>query len=238
MTKPFLFISDFDGTLSEKDFFHVIIDRYFREDSERLYADWDNKVTTDLDYLTRLFRSINRSEAEIDEDIMRIPFDPDAKRVIELVRRAGGDFVVISAGTDYYIKKLFKAYGITGVPIYSNPGVYANRGIQLQPDPDSPYYSSVYGIDKEKVARDLMAGYDTVFFAGDSRPDLEAALIADTVFAKGKLQGLLDEKKHPYIPIKNFSDVATYLKAHGEVMKNGGHRASDRRTDASGCQEG
>ncbi|RYL95882.1 2,3-diketo-5-methylthio-1-phosphopentane phosphatase [Sporolactobacillus sp. THM7-4] len=221
MTKPFLFLSDFDGTLSDKDFFHVIIDNYFQKESEKLYADWDNKVTTDLDYLTRLFQAIDRDEAGIDEDILKIPFDPYAKRVIERVQKAGGDFFVISAGTDYYIKRIFNHYGIHGVKIFSNPGVYENRGIRLNVDPEGKYYSEMYGIDKEKLARDLMADYDTVFFAGDSRPDLKAAMLADTIFAKGKLQGLLDEENRPYVPIENFADVENYLLNHQEVLTNG-----------------
>ncbi|RYM05019.1 2,3-diketo-5-methylthio-1-phosphopentane phosphatase [Sporolactobacillus sp. THM7-7] len=223
MTKRFLFLSDFDGTLSDKDFFHVIIDRYFQKDAEKLYADWDNKVTTDLDYLTRLFQAIDRDEAGIDEDILRIPFDPDAKKVIERVQRAGGDFVVISAGTDYYIKRIFQHYGIQGVKIYSNPGVYSNRGIRLQPDPESRYYSEMYGIDKAKIVRDLMKDYEIVYFAGDSRPDLEAAMLADTAFAKGKLQGLLEAENHPYVPIGGFADIENYLLNEGEATGNGGH---------------
>ncbi|MFX3618982.1 MAG: MtnX-like HAD-IB family phosphatase [Sporolactobacillus sp.] len=220
MTKPFLFLSDFDGTLSNKDFFHVIIDTYFQKDAERLYADWDKKVMTDLAYLSRIFQSIGRDEAGIDEDILHIPFDPDAKKVIEHVQRLGGDFVVISAGTDYYIKKIFDHYGITRVKIYSNPGVYHDRGIHLNIDPSGRYYSEMYGINKQKVAEDLMQSYETVLFAGDSRPDLEAACLADTVFAKGKLQGLLADKRQPYVPITNFAEVEQYLNDHEEVLKN------------------
>lgn len=221
MTKRFLFLSDFDGTLSDKDFFHIIIDRYFQKESEKLYADWDNKVTTDLEYLSRLFASIGQNQAAIDEDVGRIPFDPDAKKVIEHVRRLGGDFVVISAGTDYYIRKIFDRYDISNVRIISNPGEYKDRGIRLNVDPSGHYYSELYGVDKEKVARDLMEGYDKVFFAGDSLPDLKAALLADTIFAKGKLQGLLDEEKRDYVPIRSFADVENYLKSHEEALENG-----------------
>lgn len=221
MTKRFLFLSDFDGTLSEKDFFHVIIDRHFQKESEKLYADWDNKVMTDLEYLSRLFGSIGRDEAGIDEDIDQIPFDPDAKRVIEHVRKLGGDFIVISAGTDYYIKRLFNRYGIRDVPIISNPGEYKDLGIRLNVDPAGRYYSKLYGIDKEKVAHDLMKDYDTVFFAGDSLPDLKAALLADTIFAKGKLQGLLDSENRSYVPISSFADIENYLISHEGALENG-----------------
>ncbi|MDF2911341.1 MAG: 2,3-diketo-5-methylthio-phosphopentane phosphatase [Sporolactobacillus laevolacticus] len=221
MTKSFLFLSDFDGTLTDKDFFHVIIDHHFADQRDKLYDDWDKKVMTDLDYLTRLFKSIDRDQAGIDDDIDAVPFDPYAKKVIDLVKELGGEFVVISAGTDYYIKRIFEKNGIEGVKIYSNPGVYENRGIQLNVDPKGPYYSELYGIDKQKLARDLMKEYDTVFFAGDSLPDLKAAMLADTIFAKGKLQGLLDQEKKDYVAIKSFKDIEDYLATHEEEMANG-----------------
>lgn len=222
MTKRFLFISDFDGTLSDKDFFHVLINRHFADQAEKLYADWDQKVMTDLEYLSRLFSRADRDQQELDEDIDAVPFDPDAKAVIEQVKKLGGDFVVISAGTDYYIKRIFEKQGITGVPVYSNPGVYADRGIQLQVDPNGPYFSELYGIDKQKLAKDLMKDYELVFYAGDSGPDLKAALLTDTIFAKGKLQPLLDQENRDYVAINNFKDVANYLSTHEEAIINGG----------------
>lgn len=222
MTKRFLFLSDFDGTLSEKDFFHVVIDNHFQKESEKLYSDWDRKVMTDLEYLSKLFASIGRDQAGIDEDVDQIPFDPDAKRVIDHVRRLGGDFVVISAGTDYYIKRIFEKYGIHDVRIISNPGVYRDHGIQLNVDPEGPYYSRLYGVDKEKVARDLSKGYEQVFFAGDSLPDLKAALLADTVFAKGKLQGLLDAEKKDYVAISRFAEIDDFLTKNEEALTDGG----------------
>ncbi|MCO7175016.1 MtnX-like HAD-IB family phosphatase [Sporolactobacillus kofuensis] len=221
MTKSFLFLSDFDGTLSDKDFFHVIIDRHFADQRDKLYDDWDKKVMTDLDYLSRLFKSIDRDQVGIDEDIDAVPFDPYAKKVIEHVKALGGAFVVISAGTDYYIKRIFEKQGITDVKIYSNPGVYENRGIQLKPDPNGSYYSELYGIDKQKLARDLMKEYNTVLFAGDSLPDLKAAMLADTIFAKGKLQNLLDQENKEYVAINSFKDVENYLATHEEAIING-----------------
>lgn len=221
MTKSFLFLSDFDGTLSDKDFFHVLIERHYADQQDQLYADWDRKVMTDLEYLSRLFGSLDRDERQIAEDIDAVPFDPDARRVIDWVKEHGGDFVVISAGTDYYIKRIFEKQGITDVKIYSNPGVYENRGIQLKVDPDGPYFSEFYGIDKARLARELMKDYDTVLFAGDSRPDLEAAMLADTIFAKGKLQKLLDQENRRYVPINNFKEVADYLAGQEEVLIHG-----------------
>ncbi|MCI1859226.1 MAG: MtnX-like HAD-IB family phosphatase [Sporolactobacillus sp.] len=218
MKKSFLFISDFDGTLSKKDFYRVLIDRHYQADRARLYADWENKTVTDLEYLSRLFAGIGRDETGIDEEIDYISLDPHAKAVIDHVQRLGGDFVVISAGTDYYIRRVLKKYAIRNVRIFANPGVYANRGIKITADPAGRYYSPMYGIDKAKVTRDLIKDYRTVWFAGDSRPDLEAALLTDVIFAKGQLQGLLNAQKRDYVAIDDFSDIENYLGCHEETL--------------------
>ncbi|MTT31533.1 MtnX-like HAD-IB family phosphatase [Terrilactibacillus sp. BCM23-1] len=218
--KPFLFISDFDGTLTDKDFFHIMIDSYFQDKKEELYKAWDSKQQTDIDFLSHLFQSIGRSEEEIMEDIINIPFDPYAKTFIEKVKDAGGDFVVISAGSDYYIKRLFEHLGIKGVDVYSNEGRFQDNGIQLTVKKDHPHYSEMYGIDKAKVTKDLASkGYEKVYFAGDTAPDLKAALTADVTFAKGKLISLLEDEKHPFIPIKNYKDIHHYFIEEG-VFKN------------------
>lgn len=224
MTRPLLFLSDFDGTLTERDFFHLVIDGYYGpEDARRLYREWDEKVTSDLAFLATLFGGLRVTEAELDRLIARIPLDPHAADVVSRVQAAGGDVAVLSAGCDYYITRLLDHHGIHGVTVYSNPGDYFAGGIRMLRYPDPRYASDVTGIDKGKLTESLRERYETVLFAGDSAPDLGAALRADTTFAKSSLQGLLAEAGRPYVPVDGFGDIARYLDDHTEVMTNGDH---------------
>ncbi|MFL0250055.1 MtnX-like HAD-IB family phosphatase [Clostridium neuense] len=212
--KKFIFVSDFDGTLTEKDFYKIIMEEYLKEDCKKLYNDWINKKIKDIDYLGYVFKNIGRNEEEIFEDIMKISLDPFAKEFIENIKANGGDFAVVSAGTSYYIDRMFENKGIKDVKVYSNKGVFKANGIHFELDKTNEFYSDIYGIDKGKVVKKLKESYDFVFYAGDSEPDLNAALIADVVFAKSSLQKLLEERNKKYFQFENFKEIWDKVKGY------------------------
>ncbi len=217
--KNFAFISDFDGTLTEKDFYKIIMDEYLKDECSEMYKEWRNKRIKDVEYLGYVFKNIRRSEEKIDEDIMKISIDPCAKEFINNIKLSGGDFIVISAGTSYYIDKVFEKNGIDGVEIYSNKGVFKDNGIHFDLDENSDFYSDIYGIDKYKVVKKLKEKYDKVFYAGDSEPDLKPALIADVVFAKGFLVELLEKENKKFIKFESFSEVWEGVQNHLKEWK-------------------
>ena len=139
--KKFAFISDFDGTLTNKDFYKMIIDEYLGEEGKELYKAWRRNEYKDKDFLHKIYSSINRDEDEILEDILKIEWDKNADKVIQKVKEAGGDFIILSAGTSYYIDRLLKEKGLSDIKVYSNPGEYKNRGIHLNIDENNPYTS-------------------------------------------------------------------------------------------------
>jgi 2-hydroxy-3-keto-5-methylthiopentenyl-1-phosphate phosphatase len=203
----FVFISDFDGTLTKEDFYLIVVEKFLKERGQQIIADWQQGKMNVREFLATVFRSINRSETEIFEAIKTIPLDRHAKTFIEWVRQHGGNFVILSAGTSYYIERLLEYKQIKGVQVISNRGYYEDGGIQLVADPDSPFYSETYGIDKSLVVKELKQKYSKVFFAGD----LKAALEADLVFATGHLQKLLQKKNHPFIAFESFTEINDYL---------------------------
>ncbi|HKM05002.1 MAG TPA: MtnX-like HAD-IB family phosphatase [Lachnospiraceae bacterium] len=215
MKKPYVFISDFDGTLSTKDFYQIIMDEYLGDEGKRLFEDWKAGKYMDKDFLNKIYSSINRNEEEIMEDIMRIQLDDGANDFIDHVKTSGGEFVIASAGTSYYIERLLEKYQIRDVKVYSNPGVYKDRGIHLQIDPSDKYYSKRYGIDKAKIVEEYKKKYQKVFYAGDSQPDVAACKIADIAFAKSKLIDLLESEGVPCIPVLTYQDIEDYLRKEG-----------------------
>lgn len=214
----FVFVSDFDGTLTEKDFYQMMIDDYLGDAGQTLYKEWRQGLHLDKDFLGKIYSTINREEDEILKDILRIEWDESAHEFIQKVRQCGGEFIILSAGTSYYIERLLKEKGLSDVKVYSNPGIYKDKGIHLQIDENSLYYSERYGIDKAKVVEDLKKQYTHVYYAGDSAPDILPCKIADMAFAKGSLQEMLRAENIDFIPIKSFKDVATILTEKG-VLK-------------------
>lgn len=216
--KKFAFVSDFDGTLTHKDFYQMIIDDYLGEKGEILYKAWRRNEFKDRDFLHQIYSSINRNEAEILEDILRIEWDETADYVIDAIHQAGGDFIILSAGTSYYIERLLEHKGLQHIKVYSNPGEYREYGIHLSIDETSPFFSDIYGIDKSKVLTEIKKQYDYVYYAGDSAPDIPPCTLADTCFAKSALQEMLHEKGIPFIPMTSYKDIGTVLKAKGVIV--------------------
>ena len=87
-----------------------------------------------------------------------------------------------------------------------------NNGIHFILNKDDDFFSEIYGIDKSLVVKNLKSNYKKVFYAGDSEPDLKPALIADIIFAKGKLVELLKKENREFIEFKNFHEIWEKLK--------------------------
>lgn len=210
------FVSDFDGTISKKDFYWLVIENYYPE-GRALYKDWKAEKIKDIDFLSKVFKSINKDEAQIIEDIKTLPIDPHVPAFIKTVQQNGGDFYILSAGTDYYINHLLTHYGIEDVPVYSNKGYYEENNVHLSIDSTHRHYSKRYGIDKSLVIKELKERYDEVYFAGDSEPDSHGAKEADLTFAKDVLQDILKNSGSPYIPVESFEDIEADLKRKGRL---------------------
>lgn len=212
--KKWAFVSDFDGTISDQDFYSIVIEKYYHEGST-LYNKWKAGQILDIDFLRTIFASINQDEAQIIEDIISIPIDKYVPNFIKQIQKNGGEFYILSAGTDYYIHHLLNKYAINDVKVLSNEGFYHDKNIQLNLNERHPHYSRRYGIDKAKVIQQLKSQYENVYFSGDSEPDSHPACYADLTYAKGALQGILEEKAIPFVPVSTFKEIEADLKAKG-----------------------
>ncbi|OAT82484.1 2,3-diketo-5-methylthio-1-phosphopentane phosphatase [Bacillus sp. MKU004] len=205
------FVSDFDGTITKKDFYQIVIDKYFNEGKD-LYNQWKSNEIKDIEFLASVFSSINQEEDIIIEDIKSIDIDEYVPTFIKNVQNSNGDFYILSAGTDYYIHHLLNHYGVDGVKVFSNEGYYEDKNVHLHLDSSHPHHSERYGIDKSKVIADLKKEYEFVCFAGDSEPDSHPAKLAHVTFAFAQLQDLLKNLSLPCINVRNFKEIERYLR--------------------------
>ncbi|MGC8870658.1 MAG: MtnX-like HAD-IB family phosphatase [Brevinematia bacterium] len=203
-----VFTSDFDGTISLRDFYWIVIDKYLGKEYIELYNQWQSKKIKDVDFLNMVFNNINKDYETILKDIHSIPIDDRAIEFINWFTQEVGEFYIVSAGCRYYIEILVEKYGIKDkVKIIANPGYYENGNIYMVPDKTTEYYSEVFGVDKGKAVEVIKRNADFLFFAGDSRPDYYAAIVADYVFAKNQLADILREQKIKFFEFKDFKDI-------------------------------
>jgi 2-hydroxy-3-keto-5-methylthiopentenyl-1-phosphate phosphatase len=131
-----------------------------------------------------------------------------------LLRRAGWDLWVVSAGSSWYVERVLERAGVAAT-VYSNPGrLEKGRGLVLEKlDASSPYHSASVGVDKPAVIRHALHLAETVAFAGDGLPDLQSALLVrpDLRFARGTLAEVLRERGEAFRPFSSWSEIAREL---------------------------
>ncbi len=215
--KNFLFISDFDGTLTDEDFYYIIMKKFLGDKGREIYRDWTSGNMTVFEFLKTIFGSTNESEEEIRKAVMDIKFDTYAKNFIKSIEEANGEFMILSAGCSYYIHKLLEHLDIKNVKVITNNGVYEDGKIIMAADKNSPFYSETYGVDKALVVEHYKSMYPKLYYAGDSEPDFRASRKADIVFARGHLQKMLRDSGDNFVAVENFNEVGLYLNQMGVI---------------------
>lgn len=214
MNVPTALISDFDGTISEDDFFWYVSDKFLDDSALEPWNRYLKGEITHLEALNAIFAQIHIPESELLAFIDTIKIDAAFYETAELCRQKNIPLYICSAGCDYYIKRLIgsliKEYDIC---LVTNRGVYSEQsGLKMLPPVEGPFYDPAVGISKSAVVNSLkQKGYQTVL-AGDGPPDFAPAQIADVVFAKKILLEKCRDAKIKTQPFRDFNDVNRYLK--------------------------
>ena len=210
--KKAIFISDFDGTVTARDFYKIMIDQHIGQPGWDYFTEYRKTHKLGYEFLNRIFGWKSLTATEYQELTGKISLDASLPDFLDFLGSRQVDFLLISAGFDRYILDTLERHGLQHLPLITNPSVFSEGKIEIVPDADTPWYSPLFGIDKGAAVRKIKQDYSLVFFAGDSEPDLGAALAADLVFATGELPELLDKEGKKYIPFTTFSEIQHYLK--------------------------
>ena len=217
MENKIVLISDFDGTISKKDFFYMVIDSLLKDKKDAL-APWQNYLDgkiNHIDALTGIFSQIHLTQQELDNFISTIEIDSYFYDTAKYCMEEEIPFYICSAGTNYYIKKripdTLSKYNII---LISNDATYSQQnGMKLvAPEQNSPYYNSNTGISKQAIVQKLKnEGFFTIY-AGDGKPDFKSAQIADVVFAKDMLLELCKKNNIKTKTFNDFRDILNYIR--------------------------
>ncbi|NDL66241.1 MtnX-like HAD-IB family phosphatase [Anaerotalea alkaliphila] len=213
--KKSIFISDFDKTMTERDFYWIILDEYAGPGADAFYHRWIAQGKIGHAFLNGVFDMHTFSPKEHEEILGKIKLDPHLPAFFRWLEDKGTDFLILSAGLRYYVEQLQERGRLPKVPVISNPGTFAEGKFRIEPDPNVWFYSDVYGVDKEKVVETYKRSYETVAFAGDSEPDFKAAVAAHVRFAKGSLVDLLREGGYDFHPFETFAEIQEILEEIG-----------------------
>ena len=209
-----IFVSDYDGTITHKDFYSLLAERYIPGDTPDYFAQYREGRITHFEAMAAYFAFAPTDEQQLEELLAASQADPDLGASAALLQRAGWELWIVSAGSSWYVERVLGRVGVAAA-IYSNPGRLENgRGLVLERlDPSSPYHSPSVGVDKSAVVRHALHVTEAVAFAGDGSTDLQPALLVrpELRFARGFLAGALTERAETFRPFSRWSEIARTL---------------------------
>ena len=209
-----IFVSDYDGTITEKDFYALLAERYAPANTPDYFAQYREGRISHFDAMAAYFAFAPTEEQKLEELLAASQPDPDLSDSSALLRQAGWDLWVVSAGSCWYIERVLSRAGVAAT-VYSNPGRFENgRGLVLEKfDFSSPYHSASIGVNKSAVVQHALHIADTVAFAGDGLPDLAPALLVrpELRFARRVLAVRLRERGEAFQPFSRWSEIVRKL---------------------------
>jgi len=208
-----ILVSDFDGTMTRRDFFQIVLDRLLPEELPDFWGDYLAGRRTHFETLQMIYGRIRASEEQVLALLPLAELDADLGLWLGRLRQAGWSVVVASAGCDWYIRRLLHQAG-HDLEIHSNPGFFSpEEGLVMTLPADSQFFSPTHGIDKAAVVRRALESGLPTAFAGDGYPDIDAARLvpAQRRFARSALAETLKRQGLPYRPFERWSEVARML---------------------------
>jgi 2-hydroxy-3-keto-5-methylthiopentenyl-1-phosphate phosphatase len=206
--KDKILVSDFDGTMTERDFFRVALS-HLPPKSATPWERYEQGLTSHFDAVAEIFSGLRVDEQEFDAMLAEMRVESGLSEAQARLRQGGWSLVIASAGCAFYIERILLRTGIKAA-IHANPGDFIpGQGLFMKQPLQSPFFAAETGIDKAAVVRYYLdRGFDTAF-AGDGRPDLAPALLVppELRFARGWLAAELEIRNEPFVHFVRWRDI-------------------------------
>ena len=207
-----ILVSDFDGTMTKRDFFRVALS-HLPPGSAAPWERYEQGQASHFDALAEIFSGLKIDEMELDAMLAEMRVENGLAGDLDRLQRGGWALVIASAGCSFYIERILLRAGVNTV-IHANPGEFIpGQGLFIKLPSQSPFFTAETGIDKAAVVRHFLdQGFDTAF-AGDGRPDLAPALLLppERRFARGWLAEELESRRELFVRFERWRDIAGYL---------------------------
>jgi 2-hydroxy-3-keto-5-methylthiopentenyl-1-phosphate phosphatase len=211
-----LLVTDFDGTLTEFDFYEKALEHVDQRDMPDYWSQYSAGKITHFEAMKGIFSHIRCSRDEVEGIMDSLNIEPDLSVCLETLSESGWKVAIVSAGSRWYIDRILNKLGISQdtVEIHASPGEFSpERGLVLSLPEGSPYCSKSHGIDKVRIVEEGLTRYDRVAFAGNGPPDLQPSLKVqpELRFARQWLADALKLRGDGFHPFERWKEVAERL---------------------------
>ena len=186
--KKFCILSDFDGTITEKDSLFGFFEKFADKSWLEVEKEWTDGKISSKECLIREFALVpGLSEKLIDDYLADTKIDLTFIDFYQKIKEKNIDFFVISDGVDFFINKILKKAGLNDLKIISNHGEFINGEFVLTFPYDCKKCKNNAGTCKCAVVEQKRKEYEKIIYLGDGTSDFCVADKADILYAKEKL---------------------------------------------------
>ena len=209
-----LIACDFDGTITERDTLHLIVERF----GER--GLWDAIVPrlragelTVQEAMQLQFDSVRATRDEVVRMVLaEAGLRAGFRELMDWAAARGHRLVVLSSGFRAVIDPLLAHWGFAGLDVAGNDARFSPRGCTLLwADRGGP--CELCGRPCKRHELRARAGSARVVYVGDGISDRCVAGMADLVFARADLARFLTADGVAFLPFEDFVDVRERLEA-------------------------
>ena len=223
-------LTDFDDTAAAQNVAELLLNRFGDSGWRDVRQNFRDGHMDLKEYQEITFRNIQADRATMRSYVKEhANLRPYFKELWHFCRSNDIPMAVVSQGLDFYIEALLEKEGVPRVPIYAVDTEFHDGSI-------SYHYNHAYpgkeaqGNSKGFVVESFQEQGCHVFFAGDGRSDLEAARVANVLFAHSSLARFCDDEGIPYQPFEDFSGMLLSVRefsqnGHGVNGRNSGEKA-------------
>ncbi|MFP6593875.1 MAG: MtnX-like HAD-IB family phosphatase [Dehalococcoidia bacterium] len=228
--RTLLVVCDFDDTAADCNAAQRLVAEFAGPGAATIQQAYRNGDLSFRDYQEKIFGTVAARLDELrswasDNVKLRSGFS----EAVNATREQGGEFMIASAGVDFYIQPVLAANGLGDVRILSvtgAPTVPDGATMSFRYDyPSDREFCRDWAVCKcEPIEKAHAAGQKVIFIGDGLRSDSCAAEKADTVFARSRL---LEHCKNNGIEAIEFEDFHSIAKHISELKLSPDHTPSN-----------
>ena len=215
--RTLLVVCDFDDSAAECNAAQLLLDEFAGPEAESVQKSYRDGDITFREYQEEMFNTVKAPVEHLRAYAGdNVNLRPGFKEAVKAARDRGGEFMIASAGIDFYIQPVLEANGLGDVPILSVAGAPGEpNGAMMTFRYDYPSDRELcrdWAVCKCEPIEKAQASGEKVIFIGDGlRSDSCAAEKADTVFARSRLLQHCKDNDIEAIEFEDFHLIARYI---------------------------
>jgi 2,3-diketo-5-methylthio-1-phosphopentane phosphatase len=198
---------DFDGTVSTADIGVALLEAFGRPGWRELDAAYASGAIGSRECLIDEWALVEGSEPDLRAAARAVPLDPAFAPLVDGLRAAGAEVLVVSDGFGFYVEE---ACAPLGLDVLANDVDFAS-GELLFPHEERCCPCSTCGVCKQAPIKDASYRGRSTVLIGDGISDRKAAMLADTVFAKGRLADWCERSGVAHTRFEHLDEVRAAL---------------------------